>query len=738
MIPFVSRRSPVYTGTGGVATYAFAFKVFSKNDIAVQVTNTSNVESTLTVDTNYTVSLNADQDSFPGGSITLTAGNLAAGYLLVINGNQAYSQTTQLPTGGAYNATIVEQALDRLAVMTQQLAEKLGRALVLPTSDTNNPQLGNATARALKGLVFDAAGNPQFSADLYNLSTALAAAAANAATALAQAGIATTQAGVATTQAGVATTQAGLATTASNSALAAGRIYASTAVGIAATTNGQYFYTISSTTGESLILWLNNAGAAAEQKRFLSSEVMGGGLVNTQTAWVLTWNDTLGRIAGGIDASSVLRFIGMEAQEEFTLRGITHKAPTLTGGYARTIEDAAGNVVEGLRWSGERMIYLPKEALPTHVHPFAAGRFHAEINFIVNAGQSLGVGASGAVITSQEYDNTLIGNSTDTVFFPGFSATTTPPGPSALSHVKELLVEENGIQYTDHFYRLCVMNTSVAAQTIAQLSPGGAGAYENGVAGMHTAKTIAAALGRTFAINAVFWTQGEADNGIAEATYKSAEMSLADSYNTAAKAETGQAHDIAFISYQTCSDVSPTVPVAQWKAAMEHRLIYMACPIYFMPYGDFQHLTAAGEDWLGGYYGLVYKRVVIEGKDWEPLQPTRVAIVGNNIDVYFNRKDLALDTTLMPAQTNSGFSVENAGAVAQTINSVTLLEGGRVRIALATTPAADWHVKYGHNSVTGKAPFVGGGGNLRDTQGSSIVYRGNTMHNWCVIFDWKV
>jgi hypothetical protein len=28
MIPTTTRRSPVYTGTGAVATYAFAFKVF--------------------------------------------------------------------------------------------------------------------------------------------------------------------------------------------------------------------------------------------------------------------------------------------------------------------------------------------------------------------------------------------------------------------------------------------------------------------------------------------------------------------------------------------------------------------------------------------------------------------------------------------------------------------------------------------------------------------------------------
>lgn len=164
MIPFISRRSPVYVGTGAVATYAFSFKVFSKNDIAVQVTTTAGVESTLTVDTNYTVLLNADQDNFPGGSITLTAGNLATGYSLVIFGDQDYSQTTQLPTGGPYNAVIHEQALDRIVIMVQQLAERLGRAIVAPASDATVSGLPVAASRKDKALVFNAAtGQPEMS-----------------------------------------------------------------------------------------------------------------------------------------------------------------------------------------------------------------------------------------------------------------------------------------------------------------------------------------------------------------------------------------------------------------------------------------------------------------------------------------------------------------------------------------------------------------------------------------------
>jgi hypothetical protein len=507
--------------------------------------------------------------------------------------------------------------------------------------------------------------------------------------------------------------------------------------------NNGLYYKIGASGAGSWSLYLGDRitllETATANYRAVGNDPIGPGLSNLYYSWLLTLNDPLGRVLGGLHADNSFELDNIIATSKFTTRGFVHAAPALTGGYVRSLEDSAGHVVDGFRYDGVRAVALDRYSIPTHVHPFAAGRFHAEINFIICAGQSLAGGASGVIISSQPYDNIKINLATDLVFFAGFSGGSTPPEPSAMSYTKELLLKENGIAYTDHFYRLCSFNTAVAANNMAQLSPGGSsGAYENGVAGMAKAHTLATAHGRTFAINAIFWTQGEADNGINELTYRAAEASLAESYNTAAKAETGQAHDIAFITYQCCSDVSPNVAVAQWKAAMEHRLIYMACPIYFMPYGDFQHLTAAGEDWMGGYYGLVYKRVVIEGKDWEPLQPTRCVPVGNNIDVYFNRKELVFDTTLMPAQTNSGFSVENAAGVVQAITSLTILEGGRIRIALGSAPTADWAVKYGHNSVTGKAPFVGGGGNLRDRQGDSLVYNGNTMHNWCVIFNWKV
>jgi hypothetical protein len=92
------------------------------------------------------------------------------------------------------------------------------------------------------------------------------------ATSVASASTATTQAGIATTQAGIATTQAGLATTARTGAETArdaafgnANVYASTAAGLAATTNGQQFQVV---VGNDIVRYQNTSGSAVEVARY--------------------------------------------------------------------------------------------------------------------------------------------------------------------------------------------------------------------------------------------------------------------------------------------------------------------------------------------------------------------------------------------------------------------------------------------------------------------------------------
>jgi hypothetical protein len=61
---------------------------------------------------------------------------------------------------------------------------------------------------------------------------------------------------------------------AKDSALAATKIYASTTAGLAGVASGEYFYVPSTDADESLVLYLDNAGSAVEQKRYPSAALV--------------------------------------------------------------------------------------------------------------------------------------------------------------------------------------------------------------------------------------------------------------------------------------------------------------------------------------------------------------------------------------------------------------------------------------------------------------------------------
>jgi hypothetical protein len=113
----------------------------------------------LVLTTDYTVALNADQDSSPGGSITLTAGNLATGMTLTLTTDIAQLQGLDLTNGGAFYPDVINAALDLLTVLVQQLQVQASRSLQIPVTDTASMQLPAAPLRAGNVLMFDVNGN---------------------------------------------------------------------------------------------------------------------------------------------------------------------------------------------------------------------------------------------------------------------------------------------------------------------------------------------------------------------------------------------------------------------------------------------------------------------------------------------------------------------------------------------------------------------------------------------------
>jgi len=164
-------RSVSYEGNGTVSSFDFAFKVFQSSDLyVVSLNESTGVETTLVLNTNYTVALNADQNYSPGGTITITAGAPASGTRITITSTIANLQPTDLSNQGGFYPDVINNSLDRACIQIQQVNNAISRQLVAPVSDgtTTTLTLPTKENRASKYLAFDASGVPTASSGTVN------------------------------------------------------------------------------------------------------------------------------------------------------------------------------------------------------------------------------------------------------------------------------------------------------------------------------------------------------------------------------------------------------------------------------------------------------------------------------------------------------------------------------------------------------------------------------------------
>lgn len=129
------RKVGPFVGNGVTTSFPFAFKVFQTSDIEAISADSAGTESTLVLNTDYSVSLNADQDNNPGGSVTLTAA-LATGRTLIISSAVPETQGTVLTNLGGFYPTVINDAHDKLTILIQQQNEQLARSLRFPITES--------------------------------------------------------------------------------------------------------------------------------------------------------------------------------------------------------------------------------------------------------------------------------------------------------------------------------------------------------------------------------------------------------------------------------------------------------------------------------------------------------------------------------------------------------------------------------------------------------------------------
>lgn len=280
-----------------------------------------------------------------------------------------------------------------------------------------------------------------------------------------------------------------------------------------------------------------------------------------------------------------------------------------------------------------------------------------------------------------------------------------------------------------------------SGQPIANLSKG-TSAYARLMAQVSAGVSSAASLGRSFAVHAVSWTQGEADvlADTAAATYKAAVRQLVADLNTDIKAATGQTTSVHLLIYQTAwhstlsgAEGVGAIALAQLELAATEPLIHLTTPIYHVAtVSDHLHLTASGSSYYGHYIGRAYAQLVVEGREPDSIQPVSATAVGTTLRIRFDvpAPPLVFDTTNLSAITDYGFAVHD-GTGTLTLSSPLIVNGDTVQWTLnrtlGTSPTVDYALSY-----AGTLHENGGAGNLRDSTPDTGIVDGVSMPLWHV------
>ena len=144
-------RRVTYTGNGSQTDFPFSFVVFNAETDILVYQKVDNASEVTVPSSAFSVTLNSDQASNPGGKVTMSVapGN---GVVIAILSNVAYEQTMELTTHDGFDPRTLNKNADRIVAQIQQLKEGLSRAIVTDPTDSMTPQ-------ELKNKLLDAAND---------------------------------------------------------------------------------------------------------------------------------------------------------------------------------------------------------------------------------------------------------------------------------------------------------------------------------------------------------------------------------------------------------------------------------------------------------------------------------------------------------------------------------------------------------------------------------------------------
>lgn len=128
------RRAGPYVSDGVGTGFAFTFRVFKPEDVAVSVSSTADDNAqdvTLNYLDDYVVELNLDQEHSPGGVAVLNS-PVAQGIRVALLSQVEDTQETVLTNHDGFSPRILNDVHDKLTILIQQLKEQTDRTIQVP------------------------------------------------------------------------------------------------------------------------------------------------------------------------------------------------------------------------------------------------------------------------------------------------------------------------------------------------------------------------------------------------------------------------------------------------------------------------------------------------------------------------------------------------------------------------------------------------------------------------------
>lgn len=138
----IPRKAGPTIGNGILKEFPFSFKAIRETDVVVKTSSGTSVtdeEVTLRYGTDYTVTLNNNQDERAGGSVVFVDAP-AKGVRVAITSDTAIDQQLVLTNHDGFFPESLNDAYDKLTIISQELKETLSRCLIVPITSAKTPQ----------------------------------------------------------------------------------------------------------------------------------------------------------------------------------------------------------------------------------------------------------------------------------------------------------------------------------------------------------------------------------------------------------------------------------------------------------------------------------------------------------------------------------------------------------------------------------------------------------------------